>query len=85
MGDKTFTHKTAENAKPGDKPYKLSTGRGFYLLVMPAGGKLWRFGWRNCSIRYAVMPKLPDMRNTTRRRIFAKPWKRAASKSTGRP
>ena len=32
MSDKAFTHKTAENARPGDKPYKLSTGRGFYLL-----------------------------------------------------
>lgn len=46
MADKTFTHKTAENAKPGGKPYKLSTGRGFYLLVVPTGGKLWRYDYR---------------------------------------
>ena len=46
MSEKAFTHKTAENAKPGEKPYKLSTGRGFYLLVMPTGGKLWRYDYR---------------------------------------
>ena len=46
MSDKAFTRKTAENAKPGAKPYKLSTGRGFYLLIMPAGGKLWRYDYR---------------------------------------
>lgn len=30
------------NAKPKDKPYKLSDGAGLYLLVSPAGGKGWR-------------------------------------------
>ena len=39
MDSKTFTHKTAENAKPKDASYKLSTGRGFYLLVTPKGGE----------------------------------------------
>jgi integrase len=31
------------NAARADKPYKLSDGGGLYLLVSPAGGKLWRF------------------------------------------
>jgi hypothetical protein len=32
-----------ENAKPRDKPYKLSDGNGLHLLVEPTGSKLWRF------------------------------------------
>lgn len=31
-------------AKPAEKPYKLPDGAGLYLLVTPAGGKLWN--WR---------------------------------------
>jgi hypothetical protein len=31
-----------ENAKPRDKPYKLSDGNGLHLLVKPTGNKLWR-------------------------------------------
>jgi integrase len=32
------------NAKPGEKPYKLADAGSLYLLVTPAGAKLWR--WR---------------------------------------
>jgi hypothetical protein len=34
------------NAKPMAKPYKLGDGGGLYLLVTPAGGKLWRVKFR---------------------------------------
>lgn len=34
------------NAKPGEKPIKLSDGEGLHLLVTPAGGKCWRFKYR---------------------------------------
>ena len=34
------------NAKPGDRPQKLSDGGNLYLLVTPAGGKLWRLNYR---------------------------------------
>lgn len=34
------------NAKPKDKPYKLGDGRGLFLLVTPAGGKLWKLKYR---------------------------------------
>ncbi len=62
MSDKVFTHKTAENARPGDKPYKLSTGRGFYLLVMPTGGKLWRYDYRlNGKRKTAALGSFPDV------------------------
>lgn len=34
------------NAKPLEKDYKLADGRGLYLLVTRAGGKLWRVKFR---------------------------------------
>ncbi len=34
------------NAKPSDKPYKLTDGNGLYLQITPAGGKLWRLKYR---------------------------------------
>ena len=33
------------NAKPADKPYKLTDGSGLYLTITPAGGKLWRLDY----------------------------------------
>lgn len=33
-------------AKPKEKPYKLSAGRGLYLEVMPNGRKYWRMKYR---------------------------------------
>ena len=37
------SHVALENAKPREKPCKLSDGEGSYLLVQPNGSKLWRF------------------------------------------
>ncbi len=34
-----------KNTKPADKPYKLTDGRGLYLLVKPNGGKYWRLDY----------------------------------------
>lgn len=34
------------NAKPKDKPYKLTDGGGLYLLVHPNGSRYWRFKYR---------------------------------------
>lgn len=34
------------STKPADKPYKLADGGGMYLLVTPAGGRLWRLKYR---------------------------------------
>ena len=34
------------STKPTDKPYKLADGGGLYLLITPAGGKLWRLKYR---------------------------------------
>lgn len=40
-----LTDIAARNAKPKDKPYKLTDSRGLYLLVSPAG-KYWRMNYR---------------------------------------
>jgi integrase len=34
------------NAKPREKPYKLSDDRGLFLLVTPKGHRYWRFKYR---------------------------------------
>ena len=38
-----LTSLAVQNAKPKEKPYKLSDGNGLHLLVQPNGSKLWRF------------------------------------------
>ncbi len=35
-----------KKAKPLEKPYKLSDGRGMFLLINPNGSKLWRCKYR---------------------------------------
>ncbi|MEG9499921.1 integrase arm-type DNA-binding domain-containing protein [Mannheimia indoligenes] len=34
-----------EKAKPQEKEYTLSDGKGLYLLIKPNGAKLWRFNY----------------------------------------
>jgi Arm DNA-binding domain len=34
------------NAKPRERAYKVFDERGLFLLVMPTGGRLWRFRYR---------------------------------------
>ena len=41
-----LTHFDIQNAKPADKPFKLSDGGGLFLLVQPNGSKLWRLKYR---------------------------------------
>jgi hypothetical protein len=41
-----LTDMKVKSAKGKDKAYKLTDGQGLYLLVTPAGGKLWRFKYR---------------------------------------
>lgn len=41
-----LTDVAIRSAKPGEKPIKLSDGKGMFLLVTPAGGKLWRLKYR---------------------------------------
>ncbi len=41
-----LTDTTIRNAKPRERDYKLADGGGLYLLVTPAGGRLWRLKYR---------------------------------------
>ena len=41
-----LTPSAVQNAKPQAKPYKLHDERGLFLLVTPAGGRLWRYKYR---------------------------------------
>ncbi|WP_420238721.1 tyrosine-type recombinase/integrase [Telmatobacter bradus] len=41
-----LTDTAIRKATPTEKAYKISDGRGLFLLVTPAGGKLWR--WKYC-------------------------------------
>jgi hypothetical protein len=41
-----LTDVTIRSAKPGAKAIKLADGGGMFLLVTPAGGKLWRLKFR---------------------------------------
>ncbi len=41
-----LTDLAIRNAKPWAKPQKLSDGGNLYLLVTPAGGRLWRLNYR---------------------------------------
>ena len=41
-----LTDVAIRNAKPGTKAVKLADGGGMFLLVTPAGGKLWRLKYR---------------------------------------
>lgn len=41
-----LTDTAVRNAKPKDKPAKMGDTGGLYLLVQPAGGKLWRLDYR---------------------------------------
>ena len=41
-----LTDVAIRSAKPDSKPFKLADGGGMFLLVSPAGGKLWRLKYR---------------------------------------
>lgn len=41
-----LTDTTIRKIKPGEKPTKLADEKGLFLLVTPAGGKLWRMKYR---------------------------------------
>ena len=41
-----LTIKEIENAKPGEKPYKLADAKGLCLLVSPTAARLWRWRYR---------------------------------------
>jgi hypothetical protein len=38
-----LTDTVIRKSKAGEKRYKLTDGRGLFLLVQPSGGKLWQY------------------------------------------
>ena len=50
------------NAKPKEKPYKLSDGGGLYLLINPDGAKYWRLDYRYGETRKTLaLGKYPEV------------------------
>ncbi len=41
-----LTDTAVRNAKPREKPYKLTDGGGLYVIVNPNGSRWWRFRYR---------------------------------------
>lgn len=55
-----LTDTAIRNAKPREKDYKLADGGGLYLLVTPAGGRLWRLKYRADGVeRKLALGKYP--------------------------
>lgn len=46
-----LTDTAIRNAKPKEKPYKVTDAQGLYLLVNPRCSKLWRVKYRHNSVR----------------------------------
>ena len=48
--------------RPQQKPYRIADGRAMYLLVSPAGGKLWRLKFRlDGKERVLALGQYPDV------------------------
>jgi integrase len=55
-------------AKPSDKSYKMSDGRGLYLLVRPSGDKVWRCDYKqDGTYKTASFGKFPEISITAAR------------------
>ncbi len=58
-----LTDTGVKNAKPHERPYKLSDERGLFLLVNPNGSKLWRlkyrFGGKEKLLSLGAYPQIP--------------------------
>lgn len=68
-----LTDTAIRNAKPLDKPWKLSDAQGLYLLIKPNGSKLWqlkyRFGGKEKKLAFGAYPTvtLANARRSARR------------------
>ncbi len=58
----SLTDPAIKNAKPGEKPRKISDEKGLYLLVTVKGAKWWRFDYRHNGKRKTLsMGVYPDV------------------------
>ncbi len=51
-----LTNTEVLKAKPGPSPIKMADGRGLYLLITPAGSKLWRWKYRFLGKEKLTLP-----------------------------
>jgi integrase len=59
---KPLTDAALRGAKPRRKPYKIFAGDGLYLYVSPAGGKVWRLGYRGANgAKTYTMDRYPEL------------------------
>lgn len=57
-----LTHFAVKAAKGRQKLYKLTDGRGLYLLVLPSGGRYWRMDYRfNGKCKTLALGVWPDV------------------------
>lgn len=67
-----LTDVQVRQAKAGEKPQKLSDGRGLYLLVTPQGSRLWRFDYRyNGKRKTLALGGYPDVPLARARKMLA--------------
>ena len=73
-----LTNLQVKSAKPKDKQYTLTDGKGLYLLVLPTGGKYWHFrskvGGKEKRMSFGTYPEISlsdarDKRDEARRQI----------------
>jgi hypothetical protein len=67
-----------KHARSAEKPFKLTDGKGLFLLVAPSGGKLWRWKYR-FEGKEKLMPlgAYPDVSLADATRRLAPCWRRA--------
>ncbi|MFT3759322.1 tyrosine-type recombinase/integrase [Thauera sp.] len=67
-----LTDTAIKQAKPQGKPFKLPDADGMYLLVQPAGSKLWRYDYRFAGKRKTLaLGKYPDVGLKAARKALA--------------
>lgn len=69
---KPLTNTETANAKPKEKDYTLSDGKGLYLLVKSGGSKLWRFEYKRPFTKKKALISMGRYPETTLQQARAK-------------
>jgi integrase len=67
-----LTSKKVENAKPGNKEYKLHDGEGLFLRIRPSGAKSWLFSFSLPGDRTLIRMTLGSVKNISLKEARAK-------------
>ena len=63
LGVCVLTDTKVRQAKPKEQAYRITDGLGLYLVVTPAGGKLWRWKYRFQGVeKLMTFGKYPDVK-----------------------